>query len=260
MRMKYAALASSALLAWCSAWGAPVLTLEPLIIDWGRQTENKGEYTFTFTLKNTGDEELKIDKVKPGCSCTKAELKKDTLAPGESTELTGTLATKNVQGALRKAINFTSNDPVHPTVVGSLAIRFPFNGTGVRLRIDPTPVFVQEKALWAYVTLENCEPETPAQIDAIEVPAGWETPQSLPVTIPVEERFSFAIKRQAEVGPEEKAFDGVAFTVVTNSTKTPRIQGTVAYRPAPPPAPAPAPATPATPPAAAPAAGATPAP
>jgi len=41
----------------------------------------------TFTIKSVGEDSLKIIKVTPGCSCTKAPLKKQELAPGEDTEL-----------------------------------------------------------------------------------------------------------------------------------------------------------------------------
>lgn len=248
MSGRYAAVVGSGLALWCTAWGAPVLEVKPAVFDWGRQTENKAEYAFTFTVKNTGDEELRIDKVRPACSCTKVELKKQNLAPGESTELTGTLTTKGTQGIMRKSIHLTSNDPAHPTSLASLAIRFPFNGQGLRIQGGaPTAVRLRDEGLWAFVTVENCEPETAAKIEALELPAGWESPQKFPATIAAEDRFSFILKRPVEAGAEPQAFDGLTYTLVTDSVKTPRLQNTLTYRPAPPPA---APKVSVTPPAA----------
>jgi hypothetical protein len=52
------AAVSFSLLVCCSAWAGPALVLEPPTFDWGRQTENKGEYAYTFTVKNGGDEQV----------------------------------------------------------------------------------------------------------------------------------------------------------------------------------------------------------
>ena len=231
MRMSYAAVVSSSLLVWCSVWGGPVIVLEPPTFDWGRQAENKGEYTYTFTVKNGGDEQLQITRVRPGCSCTKVELKKQSLAPGESTEMTGALSTKGVEGAMQKGIILTTNDPLHQSTVANLAIRFPINGQGLRIRGTPTPARLRQDALWAYVMVENCEPDKPVQIQAMELPEGWDSPQALPVTVPAEDRISVVLTKPLGPKAEPQVFDGLAFTLVTDSAKTPRVQGTLAFRP-----------------------------
>ena len=41
----------------------------------------------TFWLKSTGDEELHISEVEPGCGCTQAPLEKDRVAVGDSAKL-----------------------------------------------------------------------------------------------------------------------------------------------------------------------------
>jgi hypothetical protein len=231
MRMSHAAALSSGLLVWCSAWAAPSIVLEPATFDWGRQTENKGEYTYTFTVKNAGDEELQITRVRPGCSCTKVELKKQNLAPGESTEMTGGLTTKGNEGAIQKGIILTTNDPLRQTAVANLAIRFPINGQGLRLKGSPIAARLRQDALWAYVVIENCEPSTEVRIEGMELPAGWDSPQTLPIIVRPEDRMTVTLTRKTVDGVEPEAFDSLPFTLVTDSAKTPRVQGALAYSP-----------------------------
>ncbi len=259
MRRDGAVWLSSGLLACCTAWGAPLIELEPQAFDWGRQTQNKGEYTYAFKVKNAGDEVLQISNVRAGCSCTKVDLKKKTLAPGESTEMTGSLTTTGIEGVMQKGIILTTNDPQHPNAVASLAIRFPINGQGLRIRGTGLPARWREGALWAYVTVENCEPGKPILIEAMELPEGWDCTQTLPITVPPEDRATVILSRKAAVAAETQTFADLPFTLVTDSVKTPRVQNTLTYRPEPPPA-APAPTPPPAATAATPAPAAKPAP
>lgn len=231
MEKRFRAVLWSGLVGALAAWAGPSLVLEPAVFDWGRQAENKGDYPFTFTVKNGGDEELQISRVRPGCSCTKVELKKQNLAPGESTEMTGSLSTKGIEGAMQKGIILTSNDPVHQTTVANLSIRFPINGQGVRLRGDPTTARLRQGALWAYVVVENCEPDTEAKIEAMELPPGWDCQQALPVPIKPEDRFSLVLTKPVGEGMEPAPFANLPFTLVTDCAKTPRVQGFLVYQP-----------------------------
>ena len=229
MRMRCAALVSSGLLVWGNAWGAPAIVTEPQTFNWGRQAENKGEYAYTIAVKNAGDEELQITNIRAGCSCTKVDMKKKNLAPGESTEMTGTLTTKGVEGVMQKAIILTTNDPLNQTTMVTLAIRFPVNGEGVRIKYSPVVANWRDGALVAYVTVENCEPNTPAKIEAMELPEGWDSPQALPITIAPEDRTGVILTRKAEVKSEVAAFDALPFALITDSAKTPRLKGALAY-------------------------------
>lgn len=258
MRKGSAVAVGSGLLVWCSAWGAPVIELEPKAVDWGRQVQNAGEYTYTIVVKNSGDETLQITNVRAGCSCTKVNLKKQTLAPGESTEMTGALTTTGIEGTMSKGIILTTNDPQRPTAIATLAIRFPINGQGLRPLGTTMPVRWREGALWAYVTVENCEPNTPILIEAMELPEGWDCPQALPITIPPEDRKTITLTRKPPAEAETQAFADLPLTLVTDSAKTPRVQSSLTYRPepavpatpaaaVPPPVAQPAPAAPARP-------------
>ncbi|NLF31897.1 MAG: DUF1573 domain-containing protein, partial [Planctomycetes bacterium] len=214
-----------------SLGAAPVLVLEPATYEWGRQTDNKGAYPFSFTVKNTGDEALVISKVRPGCSCTEVTLKKEALAPGESTEMTGVLTTKGTEGSMRKGIILTTNDPNRPTAVATLDIRFPIAGEGLRLRGNTVYCSLRDDAIRAYLVVENCEEATPLQIEAMELPEGWDCAQTLPVAVPPEERVTLVLSRPLVEGATVEPFENLAFTLIADSPKTPRLQGTLVYRP-----------------------------
>ncbi len=70
----------------------------------------------TFVLRNSGDEQLRIDEVKPACGCTVAELASQTLGPGGSVKLKVTLSLKDRRGPQRKSVVVHSNDPKTPAL------------------------------------------------------------------------------------------------------------------------------------------------
>lgn len=213
------------------AFGGPKLELDPTTYEWGRQATNEGMYTFTFTLKNVGDEQLEITRVRPGCGCTKVELKTRSLAPQESTELTGTLKTKGVEGKMRKGIILTTNDPDRKTSIASLDIRFPYEGEGLRFKYSKHGARLRRGALWAYVYVENCEPETPINIQALELPPGWDCADKIPLTVPPENRQALRLFRNLEEGVEPEAFDDLDFKILCDFEATRELSGKLVYRP-----------------------------
>jgi hypothetical protein len=64
----------------------PVLTLSEKMFDFGYVPQNS-KVSHVFWLHNTGDQDLKITKVTPGCGCTQAPLDKDLVPPGDSARL-----------------------------------------------------------------------------------------------------------------------------------------------------------------------------
>lgn len=63
-----------------------------------------------FKIKNTGDDTLLIVKVRTGCACTYAPLKKDLLAPQDSTILEVIFNSKNYQGQKTMSVVIFSTD------------------------------------------------------------------------------------------------------------------------------------------------------
>jgi hypothetical protein len=70
----------------------------------------------TFMLKNSGTTDLVISAIRPACGCTAANLTRQTIPPGESTELSTQLTLAGRSGELHKSILIESNDPANPAL------------------------------------------------------------------------------------------------------------------------------------------------
>ena len=108
---------------WCVAAtgeGAPKLQFDQTLYDFGK-TSMVSTVSGVFKFKNAGDAVLKVEPPKPSCGCTVAELKPDTLEPGQSGELRFTLSLGLVRATIEKHIAVRSNDPKTPEV--SLTIK-----------------------------------------------------------------------------------------------------------------------------------------
>jgi hypothetical protein len=94
----------------------PILTVQPESFDFGYAPQN-AKVNHLFTLTNTGNETLVIDRVVPGCGCTQAPLKDKILEAGESTELEITFSTGHYQGQVTKRPRIESNGADKPISV-----------------------------------------------------------------------------------------------------------------------------------------------
>lgn len=95
--------------------GTPKLQFETNFVDLGKIT---GVETVSgrFKFKNAGDGTLKVDPPQPGCDCTSSTVKPDTLAPGETGEITYTIKLEQPLHHEQKYIRVHSNDPQTPDV------------------------------------------------------------------------------------------------------------------------------------------------
>jgi len=87
----------------------PKLFLPEKEWDFGYIPQNSTVSHF-FKIKNIGDDTLQIIKVRPGCACTFAPLKKNLLAPEESTSLEVVFSSKNYQGPKTMVVAVFSTD------------------------------------------------------------------------------------------------------------------------------------------------------
>ncbi len=62
-----------------------------------------------FKITSTGDDTLVINKIVPGCGCTKAPLSDSVLAPGEETILELFFSTKSFRGIVNKSTYLETN-------------------------------------------------------------------------------------------------------------------------------------------------------
>ena len=102
------------------AEGTPKIQFDQTVYDFGKtsQVEN---VSGVFKFRNAGDGLLKVEPPKPTCGCTVADLKPDTLKPGETGELSFTLNLGRYRTQLEKRIAVKSNDPQTPEL--SLTIK-----------------------------------------------------------------------------------------------------------------------------------------
>jgi len=98
------------------AAGAPQIQFDQTVCNSGK-TSLVATVSGVFKFKNAGDAVLKVEPPKPSCGCTVAELKPDTLQPGETGELPFTLHRGQAKAQLDKRIAVKSNDPQTPEVL-----------------------------------------------------------------------------------------------------------------------------------------------
>ena len=119
----FAALWTGVLCATALAEGAPKIQFEQTVYDFGK-TSQVTTVSGVFKFKNTGDAILKLEPPKPSCGCTIAELKPDTLKPGETGELPFTLHLGQAKARLEKHIAVKSNDPLTPEVSLTIKVNY----------------------------------------------------------------------------------------------------------------------------------------
>lgn len=68
-----------------------------------------------FLLKNAGEAELEIIKVRASCGCTAAEPSQKVVSPGGEAYVEATFDSKNYVGRVTKTVMVDTNDPSEPT-------------------------------------------------------------------------------------------------------------------------------------------------
>lgn len=101
--------------------GAPLLQFESTFYDFGKISA-LGTVAGVFKFKNGGTGVLKIEPPRPSCGCTDAKVTPDTLAPGESGEITYHIKLDHPTGAVQKTISIYSNDPQNPDIQLTMAL------------------------------------------------------------------------------------------------------------------------------------------
>jgi len=91
--------------------GAPKLTLDKSPkVNFGRFITNR-EQTHTFSLKNEGDEPLKIIRIRNTCGCAVIDSKNKLIEPGSSESITIKIIPNSIKGKFSKKVFIETNDP-----------------------------------------------------------------------------------------------------------------------------------------------------
>ncbi len=118
MKRFYQSIILFFVLAFASAISQPKLSvITGDVHNFGKVKANVGKVKTELTIKNTGNEILEISKVKTSCGCTKSELKKNKLKPGESTTIDISVNISPRPGPFSKKVTIFSNDPKSPNKI-----------------------------------------------------------------------------------------------------------------------------------------------
>ena len=119
-----------------AAHGSPKIHVEEPIYDFGSILEGFA-VMHVFTIQNTGDEVLTIERVAASCGCTTTALATDRLAPGASVDLEVLIDTAGFGGRISKSIYIYCNDPEFADASSSDRPRFTLRVTGDVIRAQP---------------------------------------------------------------------------------------------------------------------------
>ncbi len=155
-----------------AAYGSPKIHVEEPIYDFGSVLEGFA-VTHVFTIENTGDEVLEIDRVAASCGCTTTQLATERLAPGESVELEVLVNTAGFGGTISKSVYVYCNDPEYADSSSSDRPRFTLRVTGEVIRAQPYHVSISDMNYLFTLLVDLREPtvyEAAHLIGAVNVP------------------------------------------------------------------------------------------
>ncbi len=94
-------------------FSGPKISVSKPVHDFGDISDNV-TVSYEYEIINTGDQELTIVNVRPGCGCTAAKPDKNVLKPMESTKLKVSFNSSGRRGSQLKHIYIKTNDPNNP--------------------------------------------------------------------------------------------------------------------------------------------------
>jgi hypothetical protein len=89
----------------------PKLSIDGLTVDLGTMYSGQIK-TGRITLRNIGNQPLKILHVQPSCGCTTVRQPKSELQPNESDEVEVSFNSMQYRGPIEKFVNIETNDPL----------------------------------------------------------------------------------------------------------------------------------------------------
>jgi len=119
-----------------SAMAGPELTIPEEVFDFGYIPQNS-KVSHVFWLRNTGDQELRIAKVTPGCGCTQAPLDKQVVPPGDSARLEIIFSSKLYFNRVAKKPVIELENMPDPRFVEISSYVIPSPDSAFPLRLEP---------------------------------------------------------------------------------------------------------------------------
>ena len=212
----------------------PVLKFEQVTVNLGN-IEAGAKATAVFHFRNTGDSQLVIKAVKPGCGCTTAELKKKDYAPGESGIIKVVFDSRDYNGKVTKGTKVYSN------AVGHSVMRIQFEAMVISdLKPETTTIHFQDvvagKTYHRKIAVENSM-EKPLTINGCQLKGNPQIYENFPIKVNLtkgpdnRDYLDFSLT----MGKNHPYIEQGSFTVSvhTNSIKLPNLhfQAIVQMRP-----------------------------
>lgn len=124
---------------------APRIEVDQEVFDFGKI--NRGDkVSHTFKVKNAGNADLFIKRVRSSCECTVVKEFTKTLKPNEITEIKVTFDTKNYRKQVSKYVYIESNDPETPnkrlTITGE--IELPLAEVSIYVKLNESELVVSK--------------------------------------------------------------------------------------------------------------------
>jgi hypothetical protein len=86
-----------------------VITVDKLVHDFGTVSENGGDISAVFVVKNNTDAPVVLTNVRASCGCTTPSWTKEPIEPGKTGEVTATYSPKGRPGPFDKSVTITTN-------------------------------------------------------------------------------------------------------------------------------------------------------
>jgi hypothetical protein len=145
---------------------SPVLFIEKDTVDLGLIID-KNPVVTVVNIVNSGDAVLEISKIKSGCGCSKVDMPKRILAPGESSPLHIEIIIEN-PGHWSKGFTLCSNDPKRP--------EYPFMVAGEsqpEISFYPKSILIEKGQLHQKISFKSYLDE-PLKLEATVFPPMFE--------------------------------------------------------------------------------------
>lgn len=160
------------LLSLLSADAGPRIQFETNFFDFGHLMGIEF-VTGSFKVKNVGDAVLKLDPPRPSCGCTDAKAP-ETLAPGQSGEITYRINLDHPMVKGTKTITMVSNDPEHVSTALTIQLEFdPVYDISGKKVVITVPADKSEASESLTITRRDSNP--PLGIDKIVPSHDWIT-------------------------------------------------------------------------------------
>lgn len=188
-----------------------------------------GIVSHSYILRSTGVDSLKILKVQPGCGCTKAPLKKDVVAAGDSAEVELVFTSnKAAHGQVSKSATVTTNDTDRANfqlVFQGKTYENPDSLMPLALSVPELSFDGQSRSKEAKVLLKNVS-ATPVTVQLVSAPSAY-----LKVDLPngeIKPGKTQEIKVKVDSSVSEDEFKK-SFTFATNDAGGTRYTIPVSY-------------------------------